>query len=162
MERAIYFDMDGTIANLYTIEHWRERIERCDSNIFKEAEPMNELDRICELCSELQHKHQFKIGIVSWCSKTGTAEFDDEVRKVKQEWLSEHFRCRIDECHIIKYGTRKDTVVKNKTGILIDDNAIVRNDWKGRSIDPNEIKISEYLQDLLRACEIENDLYYNS
>lgn len=85
MDKVIYFDMDGTIADLYRVQYWKERIDNCDSEVYKEVSAMNELEQVCELCSKLQGQHQFKIGVISWCSKSGSADYHKEVRRVKRE-----------------------------------------------------------------------------
>lgn len=157
MDKVIYFDMDGTIADVYGVQYWKERLDNCDSEVYTEASTMNELEQVCELCSRLQDQHQFKIGVISWCSRSGSADYHKEVRRVKREWLSKHFGCRIDECHIVKYGTRKDYVAEGKLGILFDDNAEARKNWRGISVNPNEVRMIDFLRFLLEVCEsVEN------
>lgn len=119
MDKTIYFDMDGTIAGLYEVENWLQKIRSYDSSPYKAATAINKLDEVCELCSKLQAQFQFRIGVISWLAGNSTPEYDREVRKVKKEWLSKNFPCRIDELHIIKYGSRKDYVAKDKKGVIL-------------------------------------------
>lgn len=160
--RTIYFDMDGTIADLYGVTDWLNKLRSYDVTPYNEAATMNNLDEVCELCSKLQAQFQFKIGIISWCSKETTKSYDKEIRKAKLEWLSQNFGCRIDEIHIIKYGSRKDYIAKDKNGIIFDDDENVRKKWRGIAINPNETEIATFLRNLLSICEqTENFAIFN-
>ena len=35
-----YFDLDGTLANLYNAENWLERLENEESGVFSNLEPL--------------------------------------------------------------------------------------------------------------------------
>ena len=147
--RTIYFDMDGTIANLYEVEDWLPKLINSDSSPYEEAEPMIDMNDLSNLLKGLQSKG-VKIGIVSWLAKNSTKEYDKAVRTAKRRWLKENIDITFDEIHIVKYGTRKDYIVKDKMGILFDDELNNRNNWRGLAIDPTEEDINEVLRKLMR------------
>lgn len=151
--RTIYFDMDGTIADLYGVKDWLSKLESYDSSPYREAATMNKLDEVCELCSKLQAQFQFRIGVISWLADNASHEYKIEVRRIKKEWLSKNFMCRIGELHIVQYGCRKDYVAEDKNGIIFDDSESVRKKWRGISVNPNETDIVTFLQNLLTICE---------
>lgn len=147
--RTIYFDMDGTIANLYEVENWLPKLINSDPTPYEEAKPMINMSDLSNLLKDLQSKG-VKIGIVSWLAKNSTKEYDKEVRTAKRKWLKENIDITFDEIHIVKYGTRKDYIVKDKNGILFDDELNNRNNWRGLAIDPTEENINEVLRKLMR------------
>ena len=146
--RTIYFDMDGTIANLYEVENWLPKLIDNDPTPYEEAEPMVNMKDLSGLLKDLQHMG-IRIGIVSWLAKNSTKEYDKEVRAAKRTWLKKNIDITFDEIHIVKYGTRKDYIVRDKNGILFDDELNNRNNWRGLAIDPTEKDINEVLRKIL-------------
>ena len=52
----------------------------------------------------------------------GNLSHDEMVTKAKIEWLRKHLKSvEFKEIHIVPYGTPKHEVVKDKNGILFDD-----------------------------------------
>ena len=149
MMRTIYFDMDGTIANLYEVENWLPKLINSDPTPYEEAKPMIDMTDLSSLLKDLQSEG-VKIGIVSWLAKNSTKEYDKEVRTAKRKWLKENIDIVFDEIHIVKYGTRKDYIVRDKMGILFDDELNNRKNWRGLAIDPTEEDINEVLRKLMR------------
>ena len=128
----IYFDMDGTIADLYSVADWEKKLDNMDSSPYAEATPLLDMVRFSELLNELQN-NDIKIGIISWSSKTGTQEYKKEVRAAKLNWLKRNLpNVNWDEIHIVKYGTTKANCTRKhgKGQILIDDNEKIRKGWK--------------------------------
>lgn len=148
MMRTIYFDMDGTIANLYKVENWLPKLINNDPTPYEEAEPMVNMKDLSGLLKDLQHMG-IRIGIVSWLAKNSTKEYDKAVRTAKRKWLKQNIDIIFDEIHIVKYGTRKDYIVRDKNGILFDDELNNRNNWRGLAIDPTEKDINEVLRKIL-------------
>lgn len=135
---TIYFDMDGTIADLYGVENWLDMLVNGDATPYAVAKPLIDMMYFCELCEKLQAVG-YKIGIVSWLAKNSTKEYDKAVRQAKKEWLQQNITFTFDEIHIVKYGTRKNYVVSDKMGILFDDEIQNRENWKGNSYKETEI-----------------------
>ena len=137
--KTIYFDMDGTIANLYAVENWLPKLEAEDATPYAEAAPLVRLCTFARTINRL-HKKGVKIGIVSWLAKNGTDEYNKRVIHAKREWIAKHLKSvQFDEIHIVKYGTPKATVVNDCNGILFDDEEKNRREWKGIAYDVNDI-----------------------
>lgn len=139
MEKAIYFDMDGTIADLYGVEGWLDCLEKSNYSPFVIARPMFDEIAFAKLLNELKRKG-YHIGIVSWTSKHGTKQFNKRVADCKRFWLKEHIFTVFDEIKIVPYGTPKSSVVKYPDGILFDDEENNRGEWHGTPFPPSEIE----------------------
>lgn len=137
--KAIYFDMDGTIANLYGVEGWLDMLNNYDATPYEVAKPLIRLSTLARLLNRLQ-RQGFIIGVVSWLSKGSNIEYDEKVIAKKLEWLSVHLpSVNWNEIHIIAYGTPKQEVVNNPCGILFDDEQKNRNEWTGTAYDVDNI-----------------------
>lgn len=139
MEKAIYFDMDGTIADLYGVPDWLELLLELRPEPYEAAAPLLKLQPLARRLNQLQ-KSGYKIGIVSWTSKQATIEYMEEINKAKRKWLSIHLKSvQWDEIHIVEYGTPKEEVVNYPNGILFDDEERNRENWKGKAFKETEI-----------------------
>ena len=131
MAKAIYFDMDGTIADFYGVPNWLECLHKSDPTPYQVARPLLNMSLLARLLNRLQREGWY-IGIVSWTSKTGTAEFNEATATAKMRWLNQHLHSvEWDEVVIVPYGTPKHEVVEVVDGILFDDEAPNRNNWTG-------------------------------
>lgn len=139
--KTIYFDMDGTIANLYGVENWLDDLLTENTFPYENAEPMFNAERLNKILENLQASG-WKIGVISWLSRNSSKKYAKEVTKAKKEWLKKYFTIVFDETHFVKYGTRKDYIAKDKKGILFDDDIKVREKWRGRAINPSDVDIS--------------------
>lgn len=134
----IYFDMDGTIADLYAVENWLPKLRASDASPYEEAEVMLNMSILARYLNKLQ-KLGYQIGIISWTSKGGTEWYNRAVEVAKLNWLHEHLRSvSFDEIYIVEYGTPKQDFA-DETDILFDDNEEIRNDWTGKAYEPSEI-----------------------
>lgn len=130
---TIYFDMDGTIANLYGVENWLPKLQNEDASPYTDAKPLVRLSTLAKLLNKAQ-RNGHKVGIVSWLAKNSTENYDEKVTNAKIEWLNTHLKSvQFDEIRIGKYGTPKSTMVNDKNGILFDDEEPNRIEWKGTS-----------------------------
>lgn len=157
MNKVIYFDMDGTIADLYAIEGWLESLRNFDATPYLLAEPMWDVSELVAVLSELKAVG-YTIGIITWLSKESSREYDNAVRAAKRTWLKANglLSC-MDEIHMVKYGTPKHTTAHIRHGILIDDNEEVREKWEnygGETIDPT----TENILDIFRAMIEEEEM----
>lgn len=136
---TIYFDMDGTIANLYAVENWLPKLRNEDASPYTDATSLVRLSTLARLLNHLR-RNGHKIGIVSWTAKNGTPYYNKMVADAKMEWLKVHLKSvKFDEVHIVEYGTPKSSVVEDKNGILFDDEEPNRNEWKGIAYDVDNI-----------------------
>ena len=139
MIKAIYFDMDGTIANFYGVPGWLDFLIASDTTPYAVAAPLLNMSQFARLLNRLRAKG-WHIGIVSWTSKSGTDEFNDAIKLAKLEWLRRHLRSvSWDEIEIIPYGFPKQKAVKYAEGILFDDEEPNRESWTGVAYDVNNI-----------------------
>lgn len=136
---TIFFDMDGTIADLYGVENWLDYLIASDAFPYKMAKPLLRLNALARILNRLQ-KQGYKIGVISWLAKNSDYDYDNEVTEAKKTWLKKHLASvAFDEIHIVKYGTPKQTFAKTENDILFDDEEKNRNDWTGKAFDVNDI-----------------------
>ena len=139
MTTTIFFDMDGTIADLYGVENWLDYLITSDALPYEIAKPLIRLNALARILNRLQ-KQGYKVGVISWLAKNSNTTYDEKVTRVKKEWLKKHLASvNFDEIHIVKYGTPKQTFAKTENDILFDDEEKNRNDWTGKAFDVNEI-----------------------
>lgn len=136
------FDMDGTIADLYAVPDWKQKLEREDTSPYRFAAPiwdMQELNEVLMLLAKEGHE----IRVISWLAMDSSEEYKTAVRDAKMEWLKQ-YDFPVDKCHFVAYGTTKANCVRKAAcenpAILIDDNTKVRNGWHlGETIDPTAV-----------------------
>jgi 5'(3')-deoxyribonucleotidase len=137
MDKSIWFDMDGTIAELYNVENWLEKLRSENPEPYIIAQPKVNMMELSTILRALKMQG-YTIGIITWLSLKASEEYGKAVRKAKTEWLKTHIPFIFDKIHIVKYGAPKHTIPEAKRGILVDDNAEVRAKWEkygGRTID---------------------------
>ena len=86
--RTIWWDMDGTIANLYAVENWLPMLRAEDTTPYVEAEVMWNMSQLARLMNQVQ-KLGYKLGIISWTSKqrscqAGEAELAERTSRKRQ------------------------------------------------------------------------------
>lgn len=137
MKKAIWFDMDGTIANLYGVENWLEYLINEDTKPYAIAKPLINMNSLARVLNRLT-KNGYTVNIISWTSKGGTEEYNARVTEVKKEWLRKHLASvKFTAIDIVPYGTTKG---ENRNGILFDDEEKNRNEWKnGKAYNVNNI-----------------------
>lgn len=139
MNKAIYFDMDGTIANLYGQEDWLNRLIAKDESPYANASVLVNMSLLARYLNKLK-AIGYTVGVVSWLAKGSTKDYDKKVIKAKTEWLAKHLKSvEFDEINIVAYGTPKSTVVSITNGILFDDEEPNRKEWKGKAYDETDI-----------------------
>jgi hypothetical protein len=147
-EKAIYFDMDGTIANLYAVENWLPMLRAFNPTPYEQAKVMVNMSYLARLLNRLQEQGYY-IGIVSWLSKDANDDYNKQVARAKRAWLEKHLpSVWFDEIRIVKYGTPKSEVVDYCGGILFDDEQGNRQEWKGQAYDEKNI-----LEILKKLCK---------
>ncbi len=131
---TIFFDMDGTLANLYGVENWLEMLTvTFDAFPYENAKPLLNLQALARVLNRL-HRNGFRIEIISWLAKGSNAEYDKAVTLAKLRWLSVHLASvSFDEINIVEYGVSKDTFRHTASDILFDDEERNRNEWGGQA-----------------------------
>lgn len=148
---TIYFDMDGTIADLYGVENWLDYLLEKNALPYEIAKPLLRLNTLARLLNRLQNEG-YKIGIISWLAKNSSDDYDVAVTKAKENWLNKHLASvKFDTIHIVKYGTPKESFAKSESDILFDDEKRNRDNWTGKAYDVNDIL--EVLKGLHQALQ---------
>ena len=144
MNKAIYFDMDGTIADLYGVSGWLADLEAENVRPYAEAKPLLNLSLLARYIHKAQ-RMGYTVGVISWLSKTGSPAYNEAVAAVKREWLARHLpSVEWDEIHIVKYGTPKSTC-RTCPGILFDDEQRNLDEWGAGAV------IASDLLEILRS-----------
>lgn len=134
---TIWFDMDGTIADLYGVDGWLDSLRAADPTPYAVARPLVNLSRLARLLNKAR-LHGVKVGIISWTSKGGSDLYNGQVALAKMAWLHEHLPSVVwDSIQIVPYGTDKRTVCGG--GILFDDEHGNRAAWGTGAYTPDEI-----------------------
>ena len=134
--RTIWWDMDGTIANLYAVENWLPMLRAEDTTPYVEAEVMWNMSQLARLMNQVQ-KLGYKLGIISWTSRGGSDLYNIAVDTAKRKWLDTHLASvDFDYVYIVKYGTPKSLVMQTEDDILFDDEEPNRDAWLGEAYEP--------------------------
>ena len=134
---TIWFDMDGTIADLYSVDGWLEDLRAACTRPYEQAACLLNMSQLAKLLHKAQ-RHGYEIGIISWTSKGGNAEYNAAVEAAKRAWLARHLpSVKWDVISIVNYGTNKFEICGG--GILFDDEIQNRISWQGESYEPNQI-----------------------
>jgi len=134
--RTIWWDMDGTIANLYAVENWLPMLRAEDTTPYTEAKVMWNMSQLARLMNQVQ-RMGYKLGIISWTSKGGSDLYNIAVDTAKREWLDTHLASvNFDYVYIVKYGTPKSIVMQDENDILFDDEEQNRENWLGEAYEP--------------------------
>lgn len=136
---TIWFDMDGTIANLYGEENWLSDLISGYTKPYRNAKPLVNMHELSKVLNELQARG-FEVGIISWLSKNGTDEYNAKVTKAKKDWLIRHLSSvHFNSIHIVEYGTPKQNYKTTDNDVLFDDELNNRLNWGEKAFDVNEI-----------------------
>lgn len=130
---TVYLDMDGTIADLYGIENWLDRLHNSDEKIFLECKPIISESELFRIFPE----NSFEIKILSMTPLGATPEYCANVAEQKNTWLDRYFP-RITKRIYRKYGHNKN-LKGSKNAILIDDSESIRESFLGIAINPAEL-----------------------
>ena len=129
----IWFDMDGTIADLYGVENWLEMLIAHDETPYAIAKPIVNLSVLARLMNKVQRKG-FEICIVSALAKDSTAEYDERVRNAKVKWLANHLKSvHFDEIRFVPYWYTKNDV-NTGADVLFDDEERHLKKWTGTAV----------------------------
>lgn len=136
---TITFDMDGTIADFYSVPNWLDYLIAEDTTPYEVAQPLIRLSALAKRLNNLQ-KQGYKIAVCSWLSKGGSIEYNKAVTEVKIKWLEKHLpSVSWNEINIIPYGTPKQNYCRSVGDILFDDESQNRNAWTGQAYAETEI-----------------------
>ena len=136
---TINFDLDGTIADLYGVDGWLPMLRAEDETPYAIAKPLLRLSALARRLNSLQ-REGYKIAVISWLSKSGTAEYNEKVTNAKLEWLANHLPSVVwDRITIVEYGVPKENFCETPFDILFDDEEKNRENWNGIAFDVDDI-----------------------
>ena len=139
MKCTIWFDMDGTLVDLYGVENWLPKLRSFDPSPYMEAKVMHNMSLLARYLNKLQQLG-YHIGIISWLAKDADANYNDAVTEAKLNWLKIHLpSVHFNNIHITLYGITKNMYIQHSDDILFDDNEGIRNEWVGEAYEPHEI-----------------------
>lgn len=139
MQRTVWFDMDGTIADLYGINMWLDYLQKEEVYPYEAAKTMMNMSQLARLLHKVQAAG-LRVGIISWLSKSGSELYNGQVALTKLVWLKQHLpSVQWDEIRIVKYGTPKQLFAHTEQDILFDDEERNRKSWNGKAYSPNNI-----------------------
>lgn len=141
--RWIWFDMDGTIANLYAVNGWLDDLIAENTRPYRDAEMLYNADDLNNIIRALKRKG-YNVGVVSWSSKKATPEYTNRITLEKMAWLKRN-NLNFDKVIVTSYGVRKaDTCRSFGSGVLVDDEEQNRNAWDiGATIDATKNILDE-------------------
>lgn len=149
--KTIYFDMDGTIVDFYSVNNWLGKLIAEDYSPYVVAKPLIDLNKLSTILIELK-KRGNNIGIITWGSKYSSEGFLEKVKEVKKDWLNKNLPdVEFDEFVVMDYSCNKASAVSDPFGILFDDDEYVRKFWPGDSYPPE--KIFTVLDNILKEGE---------
>lgn len=143
---TIFFDMDGTIADLYGVEGWLKYLMDKNAYPYENAKALLNLQNLSRILNRLQ-RNGYRLEVISWLSKNSNSAYDEIVTAAKKAWLKKHLKSvKFDQINIVSYGICKDTFRHSENDILFDDEEKNRNEWGGVAFDAsNIIKVLKWL-----------------
>ena len=157
MSIKIYFDLDGTVYDLFGVPNWLEKLNTEDVSVYSEGSSLFAND-FYKVVSALM-RYGVRFGVITWGSMTATPEFAEQTREVKLNWVQENLPF-VETFVYQEYGTPKQQAIKNRTknDILIDDNSDVLRVWingntrKGYQVTA-EKSVTDILKEILNTLE---------
>lgn len=133
MKTKVYLDMDGTLADLYNEPNWLGALCSEASGLFLHLRPLVSEKVLLEKFP----KEKYDICILSMTPKDASSEYCEKVIEEKNAWVDKYFPSLTKRIYK-KYGYNKN--LKNSANaILIDDNEIIRNNWRGLALNPAQL-----------------------
>jgi hypothetical protein len=130
MTTKIYFDLDGTVYDLYNVTDWLEKLRLECAQVFSEGNFIGNYNAFCEICNKLLAKG-VQFGVITWLPMQASPEFETECAEIKRLWVKK-FMPFVTEFTAQSYGVPKqNAIVKRcKRMYLLDDNSEVCEMWK--------------------------------
>lgn len=129
MTKVIYFDMDGTVADLYGTEKWLENLVNERAGTFADLAPMVDMVELRKVCGELMLQG-WQFGVITWLPMQASKEYEEVCAREKREWANKYLPW-ITEFYAQTYGVPKQYAPVKRAGrmVLVDDNDEVREMW---------------------------------
>lgn len=132
----IWFDMDGTIVDLYGVNNWLEMLIAEDETPYAIAKPIVNLSLLARLLNKVQ-RNGYEICVVTALAKNSTADYDEKVRNAKIKWLARHLKSvHFNEIKFVPYWYTKNNVNEGNDW-LFDDEERHLSAWTGTAYPAN-------------------------
>lgn len=132
----IWFDMDGTIVDLYGVNNWLEMLIAEDETPYAIAKPIVNLSLLARLLNKVQ-RNGYEICVVTALAKNSTADYDEKVRNAKIKWLARHLKSvHFNEIKFVPYWYTKNDVNEGNDW-LFDDEERHLSAWTGTAYPAN-------------------------
>lgn len=156
--KCIYFDMDGTLADLYGVPGWADCLDNENPLPYRIAPALVNMDRLEAVCNALV-EIGYTFGVITWLAKNSTPAYDEATTSAKMDWIGDKMPY-LSDFIAIPYGFPKQKAVKRSAEMwLVDDNEDVRKSWntpkQRKSIDASGDIVAELLK-LLREEKKKN------
>lgn len=127
---AILLDMDGTIADTYNVPNWLDQLRSESVQPFMDALPLiNE----STLLSLFEGENIVICTMLPKGVQLGTS-YADACQRAKQQWLKRYFPSLQNAVLFMEYGDNKSLGEFSKNCLLIDDSAIIRDNFNGYTL----------------------------
>lgn len=127
--KKIYFDMDGTVADLYGEKNWLDNLRNEREGSFINLRPLIDMNELAMVCHQLMNLG-YSFGVITWLPMGASYEFERVCEEEKRAWVEE-FMPWVSEFYTQSYGVPKQYAPSKRAAemILVDDNAEVRAMW---------------------------------
>lgn len=140
--KAIYFDMDGTLADMFNYPDWLRLLRAEDVRPYRYCDPIVNLGELVPILEQLRNLG-VHVGVISWLAKGSSISYAKATRAAKMEWLQNHIHFEFDSIKICRYGAPKHNYAMDDS-ILVDDSPFCLSTWtKGRTLDASQDWIAE-------------------
>lgn len=125
----IYFDLDGTLYDLYGLPNWLDKLRSETPGAFLESFPLFGED-FYKIVSKLLAKG-VKFGVITWLPMGASEEYEEICAAEKKEWCKNYLPF-IETFAAQTYGVPKQKAITKRaaTEILIDDNLEICRTWQ--------------------------------
>lgn len=136
MSTKIFFDLDGTLFDLYGKSEWLERLQNEDPTVF-EGDGMTkgflssiDLVNLFEVANMLAEKGvQFEV--ITWLPMGASPEYEFACDLIKRKWVKENLPF-ITKVTCLSYGIPKQNGIEKRAAqmFLVDDNEEICKMWE--------------------------------
>ena len=130
MTKKIYFDLDGTVYDLYSIKSWLNKLQAEKEEVFLEGKFLGNYEDFMESISELI-SYGYNFGVITWLPMQASPEYEEICRQEKIKWINKYLPF-VSEINICSYGIPKQNCIQKRAKLmyLIDDNIEVCKMWE--------------------------------
>ena len=89
MTKKIYFDLDGTVYDLYSIESWLNKLQAEKEKVFLEGKFLGNYEDFMESISELIN-YGYTFGVITWLPMQASPEYEEICRQEKIKWINKY------------------------------------------------------------------------